>query len=59
MLEDIAVDKEEVFEFLDNLRESGVTNMLGSGPYIQIAYGVSKSEAKELFLAWVEQFDEV
>ncbi len=35
----------EVYEYLDNLRESGVTNMFGAGVYIQTEFGVDEREA--------------
>ena len=51
--------KEEVFVFLDNLRESGVTNMFGAGPYIRSAYPeVTRSESHELLSEWMQTFDE-
>ena len=31
---ELTEQEEEVFEFLDALRESGVTNMFGARPYI-------------------------
>ena len=51
--------KETVFQFLDNLRESGVTNMFGAGPYIRSAYPVvTRAEARALLTEWMETFDE-
>ena len=47
---------EVVFLFLDDLRESGVTNMYGSGSYIRDEFGCSKQEATKLFVAWTEAF---
>ena len=52
------IDTEAVFVFLDQLRESGVTNMFGSGPYIQDEFGCTKKEATKLFIAWTEAFSE-
>lgn len=49
---------EEVFLFLDDLRESGDTNMYGSGPYIRAKFGCGKTEATKLFIAWTESFAE-
>jgi len=46
------------FEYLDNLRESGVTNMFGSVPYIQNQFDVSEPQAKRILKAWWETFDE-
>lgn len=47
------MDKQEVFEFLDNLQESGIVNMLGAGPYIQEVFGLDRFEAKELLVEWI------
>ena len=52
------INKEEVFEFLDTLRDSGITNMFGAGPFIQEAYGVKRFEAKELLLEWMQTFED-
>jgi hypothetical protein len=46
----------ECFEFLDALRESGVTNMYGCGPYLQEEFELSKYEARSIALAWMEQY---
>ncbi len=58
MTEQILTDtpNEEIFDYLDDLRESGETNMYGSGPYIQAVFGCTKQEATKLFLAWTEAF---
>lgn len=48
--------KEQVFEYLDNLRESGVTNMFGAAPYIEEEFGVTKREAKAFLVEWMETF---
>lgn len=50
------MDKEMVFEFLDNLRESGAINMFGAGPYVQDAFGLDRREARDLVLEWMETF---
>jgi hypothetical protein len=49
----------EVFEFLDDLRDSGVTNMFGARPYIQEEYSeLSSSEAGDLLTKWMSTFEE-
>lgn len=53
-------DKEiltEVFEYLDDLRESGATNMFGAAPYVQANIGVSSKEARKLLSLWMDTFD--
>lgn len=46
----------KVFEFLDALRESGVTNMYGGTPYIMREFGMGKAEAKAHLVKWMETF---
>lgn len=50
--------KKEVFEYLDELRESGITNMFGAGSYIQQEFSVTKREARTLPIEWMETFGE-
>jgi hypothetical protein len=48
------VETTEVYTLLDNLRESGVTNMFGSGQYVEEAYSTSKDETRKLVVGWME-----
>jgi len=48
------IDKKEVFSFLEALRESGLINMVGAAPSIQLEFGVDRKEAKELLLEWMK-----
>ena len=50
--------QDKVNVFLDRLRESGVTNMFGSAPYVQNAFGVDRNEAKILVSNWMKTFGE-
>ena len=45
-----------VFAFLDDLRESGVTNMFGAAPFIVREFDVSVIEARELLAKWMQQY---
>ncbi len=50
---------EEHLDFLDNLRESGATNMFGATPYIKDEYpDLSNKETKDLLLYWMNSFSE-
>lgn len=50
---------EEHLIFLDNLRESGATNMFGATPYIENEFPeLSRKEAKDLLLYWMDSFSE-
>ncbi|NIV34548.1 MAG: hypothetical protein GWN58_35335 [Anaerolineae bacterium] len=48
----------EYFEYLDILRESGVTNMFGAGVYLQDEFGLDKREARQVLLEWMQSFAE-
>ena len=49
---------ERYFKYLDDLRESGVTNMFGSAPYLGFTFVLTKSEAREVLSRWMQTFAE-
>ena len=51
-------DMNEMFEYLDELRESGVTNMYGAGEYLEEEFGLNKKTAKEVLVHWMKTFSE-
>jgi hypothetical protein len=50
------IDKSEMFEYLDTLRETGVTNMFGASPYLQQAFGIDRREAKNILIEWMKTY---
>ena len=46
----------EYFEYLDALRESGVTNMMGAGNYLENQFDLSRDEANFIFMKWIQFF---
>ena len=48
----------EYLEYSGGLRESGVTNMLEAGHYLEVEFGLSRKEAKDVLLHWMETFAE-
>ena len=52
------MNKEAMFLFLDDLRESGITNMWGAGVYLQEVFEVTKIEARDVLLEWMKNFSE-
>ena len=44
------------FEYLTNLRDSGVTNMFGAAVYLQRDFGLSRQESRDILLKWMESF---
>ena len=57
-MQDMQPTQEQVNEFLDILRESGLTNMFGAGTYIQDRFGVTKYDANRFLTKWMETFSE-
>jgi len=53
-----AVTLTRVFIYLDNLRESGATNMFGAAPYIVQAFGFGKDEARALLSLWMKTYSD-
>ena len=52
---------EKYFVFLDDLRESGETNMLGAIPYLQQAFpelADDRVRARKILLAWMTHCEE-
>jgi hypothetical protein len=42
--------KENIFEYLDELRESGTVNMFGAGQYLQFEFDLTKHSSFNLKL---------
>jgi hypothetical protein len=45
-------------EYLDELRESGVTNMYGAGAYIEREFELSPDESRKVVTYWMHTFNE-
>ena len=45
----------DFFEFLDELRESGVTNMYGAGPYLRREFNLTRDESHEICGLWMHE----
>jgi hypothetical protein len=52
------MNKEEYFVYLDGIRDSGIVNMFGAAPYLQDAFGLSRYDAKDILLEWMDTFAE-
>ena len=50
------MDKQVYFDYLVALRDSGITNMFGAGAYLQDNFGLSRYEARDILLEWIESF---
>jgi len=53
---------QKYFDYLERLRESGETNMLGALPYLQREFpelGFDRARAREIHRAWMDSYKEV
>tara|TARA_B110000285_G_C15111569_1_gene611441 strand:+ start:818 stop:1201 length:384 start_codon:yes stop_codon:yes gene_type:complete len=48
---------EDYADFLLDLRNSGVTNMNGAGPYLQAHFHITKVEANKVLINWMKSFE--
>lgn len=49
-------DKQVIFNFLEELRDSGKINMFGAAPYLQEVFGLKRYEARDIVLEWMQSF---
>lgn len=49
---------DKYFDYLDDLRESGVTNMFGASPYLVKEFGIDRGTAQRILIEWMRTFDE-
>lgn len=47
----------EYFEYLAELRDSGVVNMFGATPFLQEEFGLDKVTARAVLVKWMKSFD--
>jgi len=50
--------QETVNLFLDDLRDSGITNMYSAGTFIQNSFDVTKYDANRFLIKWMETYGE-
>ena len=43
-------------EYLDDLRDSGVINMWGARSFLEDAFGLSRREARDVLLNWMDTY---
>ena len=51
-------EEKEVMSYLNDLRDSGVTNMFGAAPYVEQEFEIEKREARRLLSLWMSNFNE-
>lgn len=50
---------EKEFKFLEELRQSGATNMYEAGVYLREEFNISKAESYEILNQWMTRCDEL
>jgi hypothetical protein len=50
--------EKEALEYLNELRISGITNMLGAAPFVEAELKVDRKESIRLLTLWMENFNE-
>jgi len=50
--------EKEAMQYLNRLRDSGVTNMFGAAPYVQEEFGLDRAEARRILTLWMDNFNE-
>ena len=53
-----AIVSDEHLDYLDDLRESGATNMFGARPYLIDEFDLTKDEAATVLAYWMKTFAE-
>lgn len=48
--------EQEALQYLNELRDSGYTNMWGASPYVAEHFGVSRQESRDYLTLWMANF---
>ena len=48
------MDKKHYFNFLEDLRDSGATNMFGAAPHLTDVFGLDRQVARDILLEWMQ-----
>jgi hypothetical protein len=50
------MNKNEIFEYLDALRESGAINMHGGSAYLMDRFDLNRNEARNYLIEWMQTY---
>ena len=53
------VSENEYFSYLNDLRDSGQTNMFGAGEYLERDFNLEKREARKILTAWMKSKENI
>lgn len=48
--------KKKMFEYLEILRDSGITNMYGAGSYLREMFDITKKQSYEVLKEWMDNY---
>ncbi len=54
----ITQEEIEYFNYLNELRDSGETNMYGAGSYLERDFSLDRQNARKILTTWMENFNE-
>lgn len=52
----LTTEQKTHFSYLNDLRESGATNMFGAAPFLAEEYGITKSAASKVVGEWMQWY---
>jgi len=58
IMERPSIVEDEHLDYLNELRESGETNMLEAVPYLMQEFSLNRKEATEILSYWMESFSD-
>ena len=47
------------YQYLEGLRQSGITNMFGASPYLAGTFNLHDAQATKILVSWMENYDEL
>nr|DAT99226.1 MAG TPA: protein of unknown function (DUF5049) [Caudoviricetes sp.] len=50
------MEKQIYYDYLEELRQSGVTNMFGAAPYLMREFDLSHDEASKILSDWMGRY---
>ena len=57
LMNDHEAKRKYYWNYLEELRRSGVTNMYGATPYLMDEFNLSKEDAREVLKDWMENYN--
>jgi len=52
-------DYKDYYLYLEDLRQSGVTNMFGAAPFLAVEFDLDRKTAREILTNWMNNYSEI